>query len=57
MLNLTITDVADLDEANGEIHDWFFDIEDIAFDRQAAELTIPFRRWSYEEVPLGSTHP
>lgn len=52
MLNLTVTDATDLDQANGEIHDWFFDIEDIAFDRQGAELTIPFRRWSYEEARL-----
>jgi hypothetical protein len=57
MLSLMITDAADLDEVNGEIHDWFFDIEDVAFDRQAAELTIPFRRWSYEEARLIGEDP
>lgn len=52
-----ITDAADLDEVTHEIHDWFFEIEDIAFDRQAAELTIPFRRWSYEEARLIGEDP
>ncbi len=57
MLNLAVTDASALDEVSGEIHDWFFDVEDIAFDRQAAALTIPFRRWSYEEARLVGEDP
>lgn len=51
-MNLTITDPDALDEISGEIHDSYFDIEDVDFDAAQRVLTIPFRRWSYEEARL-----
>jgi len=57
MPNLVVTDRQDLHRVNAEIHDWFYDIEDIAFDPARSELTIPFRRWSYEEARLVSEDP
>jgi hypothetical protein len=51
----------ELEEVTGEIHDAFFDIDDVVFDRDLAQVVIPFRRWSYDEARrvkqgrLGST--
>lgn len=50
MLDLTVSAPDDLHLISGEIHDSFFDADDIRFDEAASELTIPFRRWSYEEA-------
>jgi hypothetical protein len=56
-MNLTITDPDALDEVSGEIHDWFFDIEDVDFDPAHGVLSVPFRRWSYEEARTVSEDP
>lgn len=50
MLDLTVTAPDDLHLVSGEIHDSFFEADDIRFDEAASELTVPFRRWSYEEA-------
>jgi len=57
LLSLRATDSAGLLEVTGEIHDWYFDTDDIAFDPLAAELAIPFRRWSYEEARVVAVDP
>jgi hypothetical protein len=50
MVRLEVTDPARLDEVSGEIHDWFYDLDDVVYDPWRAELVIPFRRWSYDEA-------
>jgi hypothetical protein len=58
---VTATIPEELDRVTGEIHDAFFDLDDVAFDRDAGQVVIPFRRWSYDEARrvkqsrLGST--
>jgi hypothetical protein len=42
MLRVVVTDPDRLDKIDGEIHDWFFDLDDISLDRTRAEPTIPF---------------
>ncbi len=39
-----------LAEVEAEIHDWFFDLADVEYDRTARRVVVPFRRWSYEEA-------
>ncbi len=56
-MNLTITDPDTLGEISGEIHDSYFDIEDVEFDAANSVLTIPFRRWSDEEARLVGEDP
>lgn len=50
MLAITVTSAWDLHIVDGQIHDWFFDADDIRFDAESEELTIPFRRWSQEQA-------
>jgi len=44
------TTAEELDEITGQIHDAFFDLDDVRFDRDVGQLVIPFRRWSYDET-------
>ena len=54
MLRLEVTDPSRLEQVSGEVHDWFYDLDDVVYDPWRAELVIPFRRWSYEEArPAG----
>ncbi len=57
MLRLRVTETADLDSVCGEIHDWFFDVDDVRFEEQRSEVVIPFRRWSTEEARVVETAP
>lgn len=55
MLEIIATDAPRLNEIEGEIHDWFFDLDDIQFDSGTGKIVIPFRRWDYDERRLIST--
>ena len=50
MLRVSAYDEAALAEVEGGIHDWFFDLADVRYDRAARQVLIPFRRWSYEQA-------
>lgn len=39
---------------SGEIHDWFFDLDDIQHDLGGRLVVIPFRRWDESEEVLVS---
>ncbi len=56
-MRLRVTEAAGLDSVSGEIHDWFFDVDDVTFDEQASEAVIPFRRWSTKEARVVETTP
>ena len=50
MLALAGYDERTLAEVEGEVHDWFFDVADVRYDRARGEVVVPFRRWSYEQA-------
>jgi hypothetical protein len=57
VLQLSASDNDGLRDVTGEIHDWFFDLEDVNHDAAARMVVIPFRRWSYEEaVQIKAAH-
>jgi hypothetical protein len=49
MLFLHATTPDGLAEAAGEVHDSFFDVDDVSFDAAARVVVVPFRRWEYDE--------
>jgi hypothetical protein len=55
MLRLRVTRAEDLEWVAGEIHDWFFDVDDVKFDATRSEAVVPFRRWSTEEARVVET--
>ena len=60
MLAVTATDPSELDRINDEVHDWFYDPDDVRFDRQSSEVVVPFRRWNRAEaqvVPVAKARP
>ena len=57
MLRLQATRAEDLERITGEIHDWFFDVDDVTFDAGRSEVVVPFRRWSTDEARVVETPP
>lgn len=57
MLNLTATTLEALDEVDSQIHDSYYDIEDVSFDAASGKLTIPLRSWPYEEARVVREDP
>jgi hypothetical protein len=49
MLFLHATTPDGLAEAAGEVHDSFFDVDDVAFDAVSRVVVVPFRRWEYDD--------
>jgi hypothetical protein len=49
VLTLTATTPGQLRAVAGEIHDHWFDLDDVSFDAQAREVLIAFRRFEREE--------
>jgi hypothetical protein len=55
---LTVEDPSDLDQVTGEIHDWYFDVQDVVFDQPLRRVTIPFRRWDADRArPISDASP
>lgn len=50
MVHLVVTDSAQLGLVTAELHDWFYDLEDVAFEASRRQLVVPFRRWDYEQA-------
>jgi hypothetical protein len=50
VLRLQATRVEDLERITREVHDWFFDVDDVKFDTRRSEVVVPFRRWSTDEA-------
>jgi hypothetical protein len=50
VLRLEARDEQRLSAVSGEIHDWFFDLEDVTLDAERRELIVPFRRWEANEA-------
>ncbi len=50
MLDLTASTPEQLAAVEGEVHDWFFDLEDVRHDTARRRVAIPFRRWDYDEA-------
>jgi hypothetical protein len=48
VLSILATDADALREVAGEVHDWWFDVDDVTFAR--GEVVIPFRRYEREHV-------
>ncbi|HKP91787.1 MAG TPA: DUF2948 family protein [Thermoleophilaceae bacterium] len=54
--DVTVTDPARLDEVEAQIHDCPFEPDDVRFDEPARTLTIPFRRYGWDqERRVGGT--
>ena len=55
VLQISAYDEPALAQVEAELHDWFFDLPDVRHDREAEQVVVPFRRWSYDLArPLTS---
>jgi hypothetical protein len=50
MIQLEARDERSLRAISGEVHDWFFDLGDVALHADRRELVVPFRRWEIDEA-------
>lgn len=57
MLHVVATSPGALDAVDTETQDAIFEVEDIAHDAPGGVLTVPLRRWSYEEARLIGEDP
>lgn len=50
MLDLTASTPDQLAVVEGELHDWFFDPEEVRHVAHLQQVVIPFRRWDYSQA-------
>jgi hypothetical protein len=50
VLRLEARDEQALRAVSAEVHDWFFDLDDVTLDVEREQVVVPFRRWDDDEA-------